>query len=423
MLDQLYEQYLAHPQICTDTRHIIPNSIFFCLKGENFDGNDFALKALEEGAAIVVTTRKDLAKHPQCFVCDDTLLTLQMLAKKHRINLNTKIIGITGTNGKTTTKELTAAVLSKRYKIAYTQGNLNNHIGVPLTLLSIHADNELAIVEMGANHPGEIAELCSLSIPNFGLITNIGTAHIEGFRSKDNIISTKKALYTSVLGCNGNIFVNKDDELLYNRLYGCNAVYYSSHDENASVFGKIASNDGFLTVEILGHTVKTHLTGAYNLNNILAACTVGKYFGVDDESICEAIAAYTPANQRSQIIHCGSNTVIADYYNANPTSMTAALDNLLSINHQRRIAILGEMRELGDISTEEHARIISICQKNNIEAYFVGNEFVKLLPNANNAFENVDEANAFFATNTFENALILVKGSRGIHLEKLSLLQ
>ncbi|MCQ2272706.1 MAG: UDP-N-acetylmuramoyl-tripeptide--D-alanyl-D-alanine ligase [Bacteroidales bacterium] len=423
MLEKLYEQFLAHPQVCTDTRHIIPNSIFFCLKGENFDGNDFALKALEEGAAFVVTTRKDLASNPRCLVCDDTLFALQMLAKQHRIELKTKIIGITGTNGKTTTKELTAAVLSKGFRITYTQGNLNNHIGVPLTLLSIKPDDELAIVEMGANHPGEIAELCSLSMPNMGVITNIGTAHIEGFRSKDNIISTKKALYTSVLGRCGLLFVNKDDELLYNKLYEYNSLYYSTKDENAHVFGKIVNNDGFLTVEIFGRTVKTHLTGAYNLNNILAACAIGKYFQIDEELICEAIASYSPANQRSQMMHCGTNTIIADYYNANPTSMAAALENLLTINHGHRIAILGEMRELGEISVEEHARIVDFCHKNHIETYFVGNEFLKHLPNGNNVFANVDEANEYFAKNRLDNAMILVKGSRGVHLEKLSFLQ
>ena len=421
-MEELYQLYKQHPRICTDTRNIIPDSIFFCLKGENFDGNNFATQALEAGAAIVVTERQDLKDKPQFYVVDNTLKTLQLLAQYHRRQLKIPVIGITGTNGKTTTKELVAAVLSKKYNICYTQGNLNNHIGVPLTLLSINDGHEMAIVEMGANHPGEIADLCELSMPNYGLITNIGTAHIEGFLSKENIITTKKALYRSVMGCNGTLFVNIDDDILTKDLDYQPVITYST-EKPANVNGHIVRNDGLISIELFGKEVNTQLTGAYNLYNMLAAATVGQYFGVSEEDICAAIAQYQPANHRSQVEHKGSNTIIADYYNANPTSMTAALQNLIGINHPHKVAIIGDMRELGSVSHEEHARIIQLCKDNNIETYYVGSEFRKHLNNYPHSFTNVEEANQYFEQNPLNNALILVKGSHSIHLDRLVILQ
>ena len=421
-MEKLYQLYKQHPRVCTDTRNIIPDSIFFCLKGENFDGNNFATQALEAGAAIVVTERQDLKDKPQFYVVDNTLKTLQLLAQYHRRQLKIPVIGITGTNGKTTTKELVAAVLSKKYNICYTQGNLNNHIGVPLTLLSINDGHEMAIVEMGANHPGEIADLCELSMPNYGLITNIGTAHIEGFLSKENIITTKKALYRSVMGCNGTLFVNIDDDILTKDLDYQPVITYST-EKPANVNGHIVHNDGLISIELFGKEVNTQLTGAYNLYNMLAAATVGQYFEVSEEDICAAIAQYQPANHRSQVEHKGSNTIIADYYNANPTSMTAALQNLIGINHPHKVAIIGDMRELGSVSHEEHARIIQLCKDNNIETYYVGSEFRKHLNNYPHSFTNVEEANQYFEQNPLNNALILVKGSHSIHLDRLVILQ
>ncbi len=421
-MERLYQIYKQHPRICTDTRNIIPNSIFFCLKGENFDGNNFALQAMEAGAAHVVTERQDLSGDERCTVVDDSLKTLQLLAQHHRRQLNIPVIGITGTNGKTTTKELVAAVLSMKYKTCFTQGNLNNHIGVPLTLLSITPEHEIAIVEMGANHPGEIADLCQLSMPNHGLITNIGTAHIEGFLSKENIIITKKALYRSVMERHGVLFVNIDDEILTRDLNYQPLVTYASQ-KAADITGHIAKNDGLISIELLGRTIDTQLTGAYNLYNMLAAATVGHYFKVSEDDICAALAGYQPANHRSQVEHRGSNTIIADYYNANPTSMTAALNNLIGINHPHKVAVIGDMRELGSVSFEEHARIIRLCQDNNIETYFVGSEFGKQLAGNPHSFANVEEANSHFATHPLSNALILVKGSHSIHLDKLTLLQ
>ena len=422
IVEKLYQLYQQHPRICTDTRNIIPDSIFFCLKGENFDGNNFATQALEAGAAYVVTERQDLKDNPHCVVVDDSLKTLQQLARYHRQQLRIPVIDITGTNGKTTTKELVAAVLSRKYKTCYTQGNLNNHIGVPLTLLSITNEHEMAIVEMGANHPGEIADLCTLSMPNYGLITNIGTAHIEGFLSKENIITTKKALYRSVMGCKGTLFVNIDDDILMQGLNYQPIVTYAAQ-QPADLNGKIVRNDGLISIELFKKEVNTHLTGAYNLYNMLAAAAVGQYFGVNEEDICAAIADYQPANHRSQVEHKGSNTIIADYYNANPTSMTAALHNLIGIEHSHKVAIIGDMRELGSVSHEEHARIIKLCKDNNIETYFVGGEFQQQLAGDPHSFANVEAANEFIATHPIRDALILVKGSHSIHLDKLNLLQ
>lgn len=421
-MEQLYQIYKQFPHICTDTRNIIPQSLFFCLKGENFDGNNFATQALDAGAAYVVTERKDLSGNSHCVVVDDTLKTLQQLAQYHRQQLSIPVIGITGTNGKTTTKELVAAVLSRKYKVCYTQGNLNNHIGVPLTLLSITPEHEIAIVEMGANHPGEIADLCKLSMPNFGIITNIGTAHIEGFLSKENIITTKKALYRSVMSCKGTLFVNIDDDILTKDLDYQPVITYST-EKAANVNGHIVRNDGLISIELFGKEVNTQLTGAYNLYNMLAAATVGQYFEVSEEDICTAIAQYRPANHRSQVEHKGSNTIIADYYNANPTSMTAALQNLIGIEHPHKVAVIGDMRELGSVSHEEHARIIKLCQDNNIETYFVGSEFQKQLVGNPHSFANVEEANVYLDANPIREALILVKGSHSIHLDRLALLQ
>ena len=421
-MEKLYQLYRQFPQICTDTRNIIPQSLFFCLKGENFDGNNFATQALEAGAAYVVTERQDLKDNPRFVVVENSLKTLQQLARHHRQQLRIPVIGITGTNGKTTTKELVATILSRKYKVGYTQGNLNNHIGVPLTLLSITNEHEMAIVEMGATHPGEIADLCTLSMPNYGLITNIGTAHIEGFLSKENIITTKKALYRSVMACNGTLFVNIDDDILMQGLNYQPIVTYSTQKQ-ADINGKIARNDGLISIELFGKEVNTHLTGAYNLYNMLAAAAVGQYFGVSEEDICAALADYQPANHRSQVEHKGSNTIIADYYNANPTSMTAALQNLIGIEHPHKVAILGDMRELGSVSDEEHTRIIKLCNDNNIETYFVGSEFRKHLAGDPHSFANVDEANDYLAATPISNGIILVKGSHSIHLDKLNLLK
>ena len=412
-IDEIYGLYLSHPCICTDTRNIVPDSLFVCLKGANFDGNQFAAAALEQGAAYVVTEDESLAAEPRCIVVNDALDTLQQLGAFHRQRLTIPVIGITGTNGKTTTKELTAAVLSQRYRTAFTQGNLNNHIGVPLTLLAIKPSDEIAIVEMGANHPGEIAALCRIARPNFGLITNIGKAHIEGFGSVEEIIHTKKALYESVMSDGGILFVNKNDATLCAGLHYSKTVYYAEDASN-----RIADMSPYLSVTIGGTLVDTRLTGGYNLDNILAAAAVGRHFGVSQAETARAIGQYTPANHRSQVIRHKGNTIIADYYNANPTSMEAALRNLAAIRHPRKLAILGDMRELGTISGEEHRRIIALCQQLDIPAVYVGPEFCFQHPCR--CYADVESLNRALAEQPVNDTMILVKGSNAMHLDRLS---
>ena len=414
-MKELYSLFLQSSGVCTDTRNIVKDCIFVCLKGENFDGNNFAQAALEQGAKCVVTERTDLTGKNGFVVVGNTLDTLQQLSLYHRRKLTIPVIGITGTNGKTTTKELIAAVLTQKYKTAFTKGNLNNHIGVPLTLLSIKNDDEIAIVEMGANHNGEIAQLCKFVEPDFGLITNIGKAHIEGFGSVENIINTKKAVYDAVRLRGGELFVNAADERLTNltKDYGKVAFYGA----NSEITGEVVEMNPYLKVRIFGTTLQTHLTGNYNLNNILAAVAVGKRFNVSNEQIFNALENYIPSNNRSQINKIGTNTIIADFYNANPTSMTAALNNLSAITSEKKLAILGEMRELGAESATEHRKIVELTEKLHIPALFVGNEFCRC--GEATTFETVDALNAHLAENKPQSTLILIKGSRGVHLENV----
>ena len=414
-MKELYNLFLQSSGVCTDTRNIVKDCIFVCLKGENFDGNNFAQAALEQGAKCVVTERTDLTGKNGFVVVGNTLDTLQQLSLYHRRKLTIPVIGITGTNGKTTTKELIAAVLTQKYKTAFTKGNLNNHIGVPLTLLSIKNDDEIAIVEMGANHNGEIAQLCKFVEPDFGLITNIGKAHIEGFGSVENIINTKKAVYDAVRLRGGELFVNAADERLteLTKDYGKVAFYGA----NSEITGEVVEMNPYLKVRIFGTTLQTHLTGNYNLNNILAAVAVGKRFNVSNEQIFNALENYIPSNNRSQINKIGTNTIIADFYNANPTSMTAALNNLSAITSEKKLAILGEMRELGAESATEHRKIVELTEKLHIPALFVGNEFCRC--GGATAFETVDALNSHLAENKPQSTLILIKGSRGVHLENV----
>ena len=385
-IENIYAKYLAHPQICTDTRNIIPDSIFVCLKGERFDGNQFALSALEQGASFVITENAALAENPRCIVVENSLAILQQLAAHHRQQLNIPIIGITGTNGKTTTKELVSAVLAQKFRTAFTKGNLNNHIGVPLTLLSIKPSDEMAIVEMGANHPGEIADLCAIARPTYGLITNVGKAHIEGFGSEAEIVHTKKALYRSVIADNGTLFVNVNDQKLRDGLDYGKVVYYAEGGE-----GNIVNMSPYLRIRVAGREVDTHLTGSYNIYNFLAAAAVGHYFGVSDEQIADALGQYVPSNHRSQVNKIGTNVIISDYYNANPTSMEAAVRNLAQLQHPHKLAILGDMRELGPVSREEHQKIIRLCATLHLDALFVGSEFAVHQPE--HSYRDVEELN------------------------------
>ena len=412
-MENLYEKYQQSSCVCTDSRNLTPGCLFVCLKGANFDGNKFAAEVLEQGAKYVITENRELSGNPRAMVVDDALATLQQLANYHRRQLKMPIIGITGTNGKTTTKELINAVLSSSYKTTCTKGNLNNHIGVPLTLLTIKPTDEMAIVEMGANHPGEIDALCRIAEPTFGLITNIGVAHIEGFGSKENIIKTKKALYQHVIANNGTLFVNETDAILRENLTYDKVVFYGKEAESS-----IVSMNPYLTIRIGEETVETHLTGSYNIWNFLGAAAIGRYFHIADSVIAKALGDYVPSNHRSQVNRIGSNVIISDYYNANLTSMTAALKNLAQLDHPRKVAVLGDMRELGDLSVEAHTEISQLVENLHIEGYFVGTEFAKVVKKNN--FTDVEEANAYFTAHPLENAMVLIKGSNSMHLNKLT---
>ncbi len=423
-MNEFYSLYRQFPKICTDTRKIEPGCMFFCLKGENFDGNQFAQQAADAGAGCVVTQDASFRGKAGFFVVDDTLQALQQLSHHHRLQLNIPVFGITGTNGKTTTKELLVTVLQTKFKVGFTQGNLNNHIGVPLTLLSFPQDIEMAVVEMGANHVGEIADLCKISMPNAGLITNIGTAHIEGFGSRENIIETKTALYRHVESApNGVLFVNGADPILPARAGNRVAKVFYGDCDNTTCRGEVVAMNPYLTVRVDDITFGTHLTGAYNLTNIVAAIAVGKHFGIPVQTAADAISRYVPSNNRSQVNQVGSNTLIADFYNANPSSMRAALENLCKLNHPNKMAILGDMLELGTVSREEHLRVCDFCKEHHISAFFVGKEFLSLKYPDFQVFENVDELNDFLDSHPIQNAMVLVKGSRGIHLEKLKMVK
>lgn len=412
-MKDLYSKYLSHPQICTDTRNIIPDSIFVCLKGERFDGNTFALQALENGAAYVITEDRSLADNERCIIVEDSLQTLQSLAAYHRQQLTIPIIGVTGTNGKTTTKELIATVLSQKFQTAFTKGNLNNHIGVPLTLLSIRPTDEIAIVEMGANHPGEIEFLCNIAQPTYGMITNIGKAHIEGFGSVEEIINTKKALYRAVISNHGTLFVNVNDQILRQGLDYDKLVYYAEGGED-----NITGMSPYLRIKVAGQEIDTNMTGSYNIYNFLAAAAIGHFFGVDDARIAEALHGYLPSNHRSQINQIGSNTIISDYYNANPTSMEAAVRNLSKLEHPSKMAILGDMRELGSISEQEHKHIVELCKELNLKVIFVGAEFCKQQPER--CYPTTEALNEALLKQPIQDSMILVKGSNGIHLDRLT---
>ena len=423
-IKELYEIYKAHPVVTTDSRNCPEGSIFFALKGETFDGNKFAVSAIEKGCAYAVVDDKTIV-HPQAIVVDNVLNTLQQLARYHREQLGIPVVGITGTNGKTTTKELVAAVLSKKYRVQYTQGNFNNHIGVPLTLLSIKPDCEIAVVEMGANHPGEIRDLAALALPTCGLITNVGKAHLEGFGSLEGVINTKKELYDNLAERGGHVFVNVANTLLMNVLNTKSYTTYSANaDIQADVNGRLLCCAPYVEFEWNGVELKTNFVGAYNLDNMLAAIAVGLHFGVAEEDICAAMSNYMPANNRSQLTKTERNTVIVDAYNANPTSMLAAIDNFDIMEGENKMAILGDMLELGEQSEVEHQNIVRRLMESKIEKIIlVGGEFAKASDKL-----DIDSRFSIFNSRSAElesqlsilnSQLILLKGSNGIGLYKL----
>lgn len=423
-ITNLYQLFLQHPVITTDSRNIPGNSLFFALKGDNFNGNNFVSEALAKGAAYAIVDESNAVKNERTVLVDNVLSTLQQLANFHRNQLKIPILAITGTNGKTTTKELVTAVLSKKYRVDATKGNLNNHIGVPLTLLSMNQTTEFGVVEMGANHPGEIQTLCEIANPDFGLITNIGKAHLEGFGSFEGVIKTKSEMYDFIRAKKGKCFINADNPLLVKQAEGIEPISYGT-STSYDLAGEIAGTGNYLVAKVLFPKgwlyLKSNLIGNYNFENLLAAACIGKYFGVDPLLIQDAIASYTPSNNRSQLIKKEKNTIIMDAYNANPTSMMAALTNFATLPDTNKCLILGDMLELGESSSEEHQRIVNFIEEQNLENVFlIGPQFNQTKGvKEKKKFDQIELLLNYLKTQPIENKLILIKGSRGIHLEKI----
>jgi UDP-N-acetylmuramoyl-tripeptide--D-alanyl-D-alanine ligase len=421
--EKLYQIFKSCRSVNTDSRIIHPDSIFFALKGENFDGNKFVEDAIRNGCRAAVTSDKRLADDEKIFYAPDTLKELQNLANLHRRKLGIPIIAITGTNGKTTTKELVSAVLAKKVRVSYTNGNKNNHIGVPLTLLAMNHTVDLGVVEMGANHLGDIKELCEIAEPDYGLITNIGKAHLEGFGSLEGVKKTKGELYDYLKKKNGVIFSNDDNPILKDILGKYSSVTYGSSENvycrgiyselslQAAVKWSCGSESGL---------VKSNLIGAYNYENLLAAITIGSYFNVPGTAIDAAISCYFPRNNRSQLVKTSRNTLILDFYNANPTSMEAAINNFDQINDKNKSLILGDMLELGSDSEIEHKKILDLAEEKNFKKVFlVGSHFWNFRNNYEfNFFKTVEELAAYIVKHPESGKFFLIKGSRGIRLEK-----
>lgn len=433
-LSELYKLYQQHPLITTDSRDCPEGSIFFALKGESFDGNRFAKAALEKGCAYAVIDEREFAEegNGRLILVDNVLTTFKELAREHRRRFDIPVIGITGTNGKTTTKELIAAVLGEKYNVMYTRGNFNNDVGVPKTLFSLRPEHEIAVVEMGASHPGDIKALVDYVEPTCGLITNVGRAHLQGFGSFEGVKRTKGELYDFLESHNGLLFLNESNpdlmEMAAQRNFGRIISY--GRDEGGNVEGEVIDCSPFLNFRWRQHLhsgqmpanayeVETHLIGAYNLDNMLAAIAVGLHFGVSPAQINHALGHYIPSNNRSQLETTEHNRLIVDAYNANPSSMAAAIDNFKLMKAERKMAILGDMLELGAVSDEEHQKTVDALAAAGIkEVWLVGEEFGKT-HTAFRKFKNVDEVKAAIAAHRPENYYILIKGSNGIHLSQL----
>lgn len=420
---ELYKLYLSHPSVETDTRKIKPGDIFFALKGPNFNGNHYALAALEAGASYAVVDEYTGNANEKMIVVNDSLETLQQLAKYHREQFNIPFIAITGSNGKTTTKELIHAVLSSTFKTYTTEGNLNNHIGVPLTILKIKQDAEFAVVEMGANHLREIAGYCRYALPTHGLITNCGKAHLEGFGSEEAIRKGKGELFDHLRENNGTAFVYWDYDYLHDMSKAIGNIIRYGTSGDVAYAGQVKQHNEFLQVSISkGAGIKeinTKLVGDYNLPNVLAAVAIGKTFNVPEDNIKSALENYTPSNSRSQLIEKGSNKIILDAYNANPSSMKAAIENFASMNGTKKVLILGGMMELGADSINEHSKLIDLLKQSTWKnVVLVGSDF-KNLPEDFLHFNSAAEAKDWYQQQQFEHAQILIKGSRSMQMEKV----
>ena len=436
----IYERFKECGRVTTDTRTLSAGDMFFALKGENFDGNDYALKALENGAAYAVVSRESAAAEsadPRLIRVDDTLKTLQELARWHRSmtfvdGRPLTVLALTGTNGKTTTKELIREVLSMKYRVTATKGNLNNSIGVPLTLLTIDSETQIAVVEMGASHPGDIKELVDIALPNYGLITNVGKAHLMGFGSFEGVMRTKGELYDYLRRTSDKVFLNVDNPHLCRMASERNlqsdperpyslVLPYGVEYSGAEVL-PATPDSPYLRIKIKDTVINTNLVGAYNADNVMAAIAVGAHFGVPFEEAVSAIEAYVPSNNRSQMVRTGRNTIIVDAYNANPTSMNAALDNFAHVQADRKIVMLGDMLELGEDSSMEHRAVADKLNGMELDMIIlVGKEFSSVVSKGDGVlcFETSADAALWLSSHEVSDAAVLVKGSRGIRMEKL----
>ena len=422
-IQQIHQLFLQCHSVSIDTRKIQPKCLFVAIKGDRFDANTFAKEALDKGASHVIIDNSAYYIDERTILVDDSLTTLQALAKFHRAFLKLPIIAITGSNGKTTTKELIQVVLSKKFNTVATVGNLNNHIGVPLTLLSFNKKTEIGIVEMGANHQKEIEFLCEIAQPDYGYITNFGKAHLEGFGGVEGVIKGKSEMYVYLAKNEKKVFVNLDDAIQVDKTCQMNTISFGVNKTNAATnIDKVSANP-FVQIDFSNITIHSHLIGLYNANNINAAIAIGNYFGVDTELIKQAIENYIPENNRSQLVLRNSNEIILDAYNANPSSMAVAITNFIQLYKQNKMVVLGDMFELGSESIAEHKAIVdSLVNQKNIDCYFIGNDFYRNITNQPNfhfypSFEEFAET--VLKQQHFQNKMILIKGSRGMALERV----
>lgn len=423
-IDKIYNAFLQCSSITTDTRNCPDNSMFFALKGANFNGNLYAARALDLGCSYVVVDEEVECDQSKCFLVDDVLATLQQLANHHRKQLGTKIIGITGSNGKTTTKELLATALAPKFNLFFTQGNFNNHIGVPLTLLQLKEEHELAIVEMGANHPFEIEALCKIAEPDLGVITNIGKAHLEGFGGIEGVIKTKKELYDFIKQNNGKVFVNGQDELLMSLSEDIERLIYNTSDSTYTISVKEVIPTLTLEVETAGESdvIVSQLVGEYNVINVAVALEIGAYLGVDYVAMKDALEAYVSSNNRSQVVETDSNTIILDAYNANPASMAVALENFAKVKADNKVVLLGAMKELGEYSIAEHQLLADeVSELDATLKVLVGGEFDPIEKTSSDIIflQNAQEVSEYLEQRPVANSTILIKGSRSMKMETL----
>lgn len=420
--ETLYHIFRQHPSVQTDSRKVKQGDLFFALKGPRFNGNAYAEQAIKDGAAYAVVDEADFAKHEKMILVDDVLIALQQLAKHHRLQFNIPFIAITGSNGKTTTKELIYAVLSAKYRTYATEGNLNNHIGIPLTLLRIRPDAEMAIIEMGANHLQEIAAYCQIALPQFGIITNCGKAHLEGFGSLEGVRKAKGELYDFIRKTDGVIFRNSNLDYLEDMAQNI-SIQMTYGTSNAGIIGKSVGEGPLLKAAILSAgmevQIQSRLVGEFNLSNILAAVAVGHYFDMDIDTIKSAIEQYTPSNSRSQWLQRGDNEIILDAYNANPSSMKLAIENLAAMHHENKWLLLGAMKEMGDASNAEHQALVDLAQKSGFKQVLLCGPEFEHTQHPYRWFPESETLKDYLIKNPVHQALILIKGSRGLKMERV----